>query len=100
MLQIVQEKLFDFSRKWKGEEGRGEERRFIKYIGEHLLVPVLLCHSPVLGNYQGNLQLCPGRPLVSAHGRAVSAALQLHVTASDALVEGFFIKKKKKDFII
>lgn len=31
---------------------------------------------------------------VSAHGRAVSAALQLHVTAPDALVEGFFIKKK------
>ena len=26
----------------------------------------------------------------------MSAALQLHVTASDALVEGFFIKKKKK----
>lgn len=31
---------------------------------------------------------------LSAHSRAVSAALQLHVTASDALVEGFFTKKR------
>ena len=36
MLQIVQEKLFDFSRKWKGEEGRGGERRGEERRGDSL----------------------------------------------------------------